>query len=370
MAEEELEIFSEPCSECLVQFSQTKSTTALNCGNTYNMSTQIAEETIQNVLIGDFEIITRTMPFKGTPKSFTSQNFAFIEGQVLAEIRENDSAYAFLAMNVEFSRNYIPEYRKVWFCSKKFKICNPAGFSMFWIESSSEILTNIENFTKNSSGWRENATNTIRLKIAKFPAVSVKISSYMPTPASVVLKRAIINVRNSSDQKCFLWSCLSALYPLSRNCSRVSSYQKFETKLNMLNIQYPVQVKDISKFERNNMNRYGINVFVIQPEREGRESLIFPYRLSQLENCEEVINLLLIVTDSGMHYTWIKNLSRLLSKNNSNHNGCVFFCSRCLHGFSREDLLRVHERERSCLLVKPKTVKLGKIVYDRNSLLI
>ena len=33
------------------------------------------------------------------------------------------------------------------------------------------------------------------------------------------------------------------------------------------------------------------------------------------------------------HYVWIKDLSKLLNKQNSKHDGMMYFCDRCLHGF-------------------------------------
>jgi hypothetical protein len=42
-------------------------------------------------------------------------------------------------------------------------------------------------------------------------------SSYIPTPAALVNKRAVVNVTNDFDQHCFKWAVLSALYPASNN---------------------------------------------------------------------------------------------------------------------------------------------------------
>eukprot|EP00732_Lithocolla_globosa_P003110 Lithocolla_globosa_v1_NODE_2335_length_2044_cov_8.581699.p2 type:complete len:221 gc:universal NODE_2335_length_2044_cov_8.581699:1318-656(-) len=42
------------------------------------------------------------------------------------------------------------------------------------------------------------------------------------------------------------------------------------------------------------------------------------------------------------HYAHIKNLSRLLSKQNSNHNGAVFHCKICLNPFTSQEILDRH----------------------------
>ena len=41
------------------------------------------------------------------------------------------------------------------------------------------------------------------------------------------------------------------------------------------------------------------------------------------------------------HYTWIKNLNRLLY-DQSKHKERKHFCERCLHGYTRDDLLEAH----------------------------
>jgi len=43
------------------------------------------------------------------------------------------------------------------------------------------------------------------------------------------------------------------------------------------------------------------------------------------------------------HYVWIKDLSRLLSKQNSTRNGKTYYCERCLHGFLSRQKLDAHE---------------------------
>ena len=45
--------------------------------------------------------------------------------------------------------------------------------------------------------------------------------------------------------------------------------------------------------------------------------------------------------DTEYHYVWIKNISRLLFKNNK-HNGTVFVCRNCLHVCSSRDVYERH----------------------------
>jgi hypothetical protein len=65
----------------------------------------------------------------------------------------------------------------------------------------------------------------------------------------------VLNIKNV-DQKCILWSVLAALHPVSREShpERVSHYRQYENELNMKDINYPVSLKKLEKFEKQNKN--------------------------------------------------------------------------------------------------------------------
>ena len=56
------------------------------------------------------------------------------------------------------------------------------------------------------------------------------------------------------------------------------------------------------------------------------------------------INLLLIEKAGKFHYARIKDRNRLL-RDQSKHKERKHFCERCLHGYTREDLLQAHKLE-------------------------
>ena len=68
------------------------------------------------------------------------------------------------------------------------------------------------------------------------------------------------------------------------------------------------------------------------------------HRLSTQPEGMPRINLLLIEKAGKFHFTWIKDLNRLLH-DQSKYEGRKHFCERCLHGYSREDLLAAHRPE-------------------------
>ena len=68
-------------------------------------------------------------------------------------------------------------------------------------------------------------------------------SNYVPLPTQIAKKKAVLNIVNN-DEKCFIWSILASLYPVSGNSHpyRVSNYIKYESELNCLNIEMPVSL--------------------------------------------------------------------------------------------------------------------------------
>jgi hypothetical protein len=152
------------------------------------------------------------------------------------------------------------------------------------------------------------------------------------------------------------------LYPAKKNANRISSYPHFKDVLKYQNIQFPITIKDVRKFEKH--NNLAINLYCFE------RSKILPCSLgSQTHKADiKVINLLMLPINTKpnlsfaskksllYHFVWIKNLSRLLSKQLSNHNNKSFVCERCLNSFTTDNLLQNHLRY--CLKSNQCCVKL------------
>ena len=79
----------------------------------------------------------------------------------------------------------------------------------------------------------------------------MKASSYVSLPKGLKAKRGCLNIQNN-DEKCFLWSIMLHRVQRRNHQFRVLKYQEYERELNISGIQYPVDIKDISKFEHQN----------------------------------------------------------------------------------------------------------------------
>jgi len=148
----------------------------------------------------------------------------------------------------------------------------------------------------------------------------------------------VINVKNKSDQFCFQWAILSCLYPAKNHPYRVSNYYQYRTTLNFDGIAFPVQVKDIPKFEKMNPEM-SVNVISLDPENKGYcVEYLSPERYRRHH-----VNLLLLHDANTQHYVWIKNFSRLLAgRTKHTAGGASFVCNSCLNVFSSQRVLDSH----------------------------
>jgi len=121
------------------------------------------------------------------------------------------------------------------------------------------------------------------------------------------------------------------------------------TTLNFDGIEFPVKLKDIGKFEEQNPN-ISVNVISIDTDRSDAFSIDF---LSQHHNRRHHVNLLLLQDAETRHYTWIRNMSRLIH-GRTKHNGATYVCNSCLNAFSSQQILDAHIP--SCLVHSPQQV--------------
>ena len=120
------------------------------------------------------------------------------------------------------------------------------------------ILIKLEEYKKNGSGWYFKEIVSLEIHTVEYNPMNG--SSYIPLPDWISKKRAIINIQNR-DEKCFLWCILRYIYPRDKNDTRLTDLKKYEYSLNTKGINFPMKLKDISKFEKLNPSLPGINVF-------------------------------------------------------------------------------------------------------------
>ena len=166
----------------------------------------------------------------------------------------------------------------------------------------------------------------------------IKGSSYIDLPKELKNKNAIINMKNEDNNKCFLWCVLRALNPKDTHPERIDKDLKSkEDTLNMEGIAYPVDLKDIKRFEKQNPD-ISINVLGYNKNEK-----VYPLRKSKInKNCKHQIALLLIKDGVNSHYCLIKNISALLTAQYNNHKGKREYCFNCLNSFKSQEALNSH----------------------------
>ena len=184
------------------------------------------------------------------------------------------------------------------------------------------------------SGWRLHSISGLELHVVNYNPL--RGEAWVALSKELVNKNANIKPQNKDD-KCFLWCVLRALNPTKDHPERIDKKLKEkENTLNMEGIEYPVSLKDIGKFEKQNPSIF-ITVFGYE------DKSVYVLRNSENTNREHNVILLLIKEEGGNHYCLVKNLSRLLSSQVSKHDGKKYFCMRCLNPFNNQKALDKHE---------------------------
>ena len=141
-----------------------------------------------------------------------------------------------------------------------------------------EIMQKIYEYNIKGSDWYFREVK--RLEIHTVDYKPMRGSSYIPLPEFIKKKHAIINMENKDD-KCFFWSVLRYLHPREKNASRINDLREYENDLNFKGINFPVKVKDTTKFENYNPDLPGINVFSINDNNK-----IYPLRHNE-KDCND-----------------------------------------------------------------------------------
>ena len=165
-----------------------------------------------------------------------------------------------------------------------------------------EIMEKLADYLRNGSGWY--FKEVVSFEIHTVDYKPIKGSSFISLPEFIKRKNAIINIKNEDD-KCFLWSVLRYLHPKQCHGERVADLREYENDLNFKGINFTVKVKDITKFENQNPDLPGINVFSINENNK-----IYPLRLNE-KDTQKTIDLFLFSEDENQHYSLIKKLFKI-----------------------------------------------------------
>lgn len=243
--------------------------------------------------------------------------------------------------NNEKTENLIEESEKT-FYSKYRTVTREDNLREVFDEAVEEIITAADEFNEFASGWAVVKLLYIDTEMGQIEVFkSDGGGTFIPLPPEISHKKACINVRNTKDSKCFLYSILAITFynkfNVRNNREKPATYKRFMDFYNLDGITFPVSTDDIKRFEKNNTDKnVSIRVFVLKNnEVQG------PIYQSSIVK-ENHFNLLLLQKNNDFHYVAIASLSRLVGCQISKHKGKVYLCESCLLHFNRGEDLELH----------------------------
>ncbi|KAK3782744.1 hypothetical protein RRG08_037743 [Elysia crispata] len=291
--------------------------------------------TLGNFLRGWQMDVPQGHPQGADPRTFLESVEHKIRGKLEEELRALRGGLKFqLAIKVELVKanpDGSEEFMEPVLRHRQEAVLQESEIATALEEAFPRLQETLEKLTHRGSGWAVVQVRKLWLDIARYQPL--RGGSYIPLPPELKSKKAVVNVKNKNDY-CLRWALRSALFQAADHTDRPTKYPTADG-LDFTGIDTPTPISQIGKVER--QNDLAINVF-------GWDKGVIVHHVSkQLEDMPRT-NLLLIQRAGKFHYTWIKDLNRLLHDQNKNGRK-KHFCDRCLHGYSREDLLEAHRPE-------------------------
>ena len=262
--------------------------------------------------------------------------------QTTEEFKGTSSCKLKLIITTEFA-SYVPKdvdgeekIITVFFNHSFHNIHTLDNFELIYKNIIDQFETWVDEFQENGSGF----------VFKKIISTTIRLSKINPLRAGSYIKhelgncKSILNIKNTNDNKCFVWSILAKLFPpnnKNRNTTRVSNYTPYESRLNLSGLEFPMSKDNISKFEKLNPN---LSIYVFALEDPKTISSLYPLYMSKNSGENTItVDLLFIEKEGNSHYCLIKSLESLFHVKNNQ----AFICRNCLILFSTSNALANHQ---------------------------
>ena len=116
--------------------------------------------------------------------------------------------------------------------------------------------------------------------------------SYIELSKWLKSKKAVINLQNK-DEECFKWAVIEALHheEIKHHPERISLLRPYENQYNWKGLEFPVSIKKIDEFEKNNPD-IAVNVSL---SNKKSQNIYTARRSGHNLKCKKQVNLLMIV---------------------------------------------------------------------------
>lgn len=211
----------------------------------------------------------------------------------------------------------------------------------------SELDQRIENSDIEGSNNKFINYRSVQLTVMKNSGIKGG-SSFIDTPSVIKDKKAVVNVKNVKDYKCFAWCIIAYLHPVATHRYRLSNYEKYESELKLDGLKFPLAISDIGRFEQMNPGLF-VNVFGFDYNEKRNTENVYPLRVSEQYPAVKTIDLLYIEStdvDEQLrkkgHYTLITDFSRLARTSLVADETYKHICKKCINGFTSDESFEKH----------------------------
>ena len=192
------------------------------------------------------------------------------------------------------------------------------------------MLENMQNFQKGRSNWQ-----FLRVEKLEIHLDEMTVGKFIPLPDWLDAKKALTNMKNENDEKCFIYCLARWKYPVKKNPQRITPLLKKQCEeFNLDGISFPISWRGIDRFERQNdisVNVLGLDgkeIITLRKTREKKENHVILFKLKQGEN---------------EHFALVNNINRLWFGQDSKNKNQRQVCEGCLNSFNSKETLEVHQ---------------------------
>lgn len=269
-----------------------------------------------------------------TPETFLSDNKSNILHLFSISLKKHNCIKVNFELFVYFNLPKSNEKHLNSFITKYESVYQSTDLNELFNNLNEYLKTKVEEMQYCDSGWTIINISHLEININKY--CPLRGGTYIDLPLSIKNTKSCINIQNN-DNHCFLWCIIAALFPSKSNVCRVKSYPHYLSILNIKGMSFPPSFTDIRLFEKNNPD-ISINVYGL----DNKCCVNGPLYLTKNRRIDHV-NLLYFERDNKEHYCLIKDLTRLVRRQITHHNGKIHLCESCLQFFNDKLNLRSHK---------------------------
>ena len=201
-----------------------------------------------------------------------------------------------------------------------------------------------DNRSEAGSGW-VGGKDLAYIEVARYNPL--RGGTYLPLPASLAKKKAIINVKNN-DNECLKWAIRAALFPVQHgnHAQRTNKYP-VNDGIDYTGIEFPMPIKQIDRLEAQN----GFLAFNVSGWEKNN---VVVYRISKKE---KRIPRITGVRGNAALNCCIKRVSTLLFDQTKNSNA-KHYCMFCITGFTSAEVLKNHQKRCNGVNGRPTRIEM------------